>query len=202
MLVFFWRKSVSKELMAAAYAGDTARIQALLGAGADPNWADEEGMTPLMAAARVGQLEAVKALIAAGADVNARDAREFTALFYAAHNPELDRGFAPVVQALIDAGADVNARIFYGLTPLMLAAGGGEGAVCEVLIKAGADVNATNDGGRTALDMARDKHWVDVINLLHEATGFVPETEATCSSTVQKGPSAAKVIHFSKRPLL
>lgn len=192
---------MTAELMAAAQAGDTARIQALLEAGADPNWADEAGMTPLMAAARVGQLAAVQVLIAAGADVNARDAREFTALFYAVHNPELDCGFAPVVQALVDAGADVNARIFYGITPLMLAAGGGEGAVCEVLLNAGADVNATNDGGRTALAMAKERHWVDVINLLHEATGYVPETEGACSSTGRKGPSEAKVINFMKRPL-
>jgi len=105
------------------------------------------------------------------------------------------------VRALVEAGADVNARIFYGITPLMLAAGGGEGAVCEVLLEAGADVNATNDGGRTALQMAKERHWVDVINLLHEATGFVPETEGACSSTGRKGPSEAKVVNFMKRPL-
>lgn len=192
---------MSAALMAAAQAGDTARIQALLEAGADANWVDANGMTPLMAAARDGHLAAVQALLAAGADVNARDARDFTALFYAVHNPELDRGFPEVVQALVDAGADVNARIFYGITPLMLAAGGGEGAVCEVLLAAGADVNATNDGGRTALAMARERHWVDVINLLHEATGFVPETEGTCASTGHKGPSEAKVVNFMKRPL-
>ncbi|MCS6787484.1 MAG: ankyrin repeat domain-containing protein [Thiobacillaceae bacterium] len=192
---------MSAELLEAARAGDTARLTALLAAGVSPDWADENGMTALMAAAQVGQLEAVQALIAAGADVNRRDAREFTALFYAVHNPELDCGFAPVVQALVDAGADVNARIFFGITPLMLAAGGGEGAVCEVLIKAGADVHAVNDGGRTALAMAKERHWVDVINLLHEATGFVPETEGACASTGHKGPSEAKVINFVRRPL-
>lgn len=192
---------MTAELMAAAQVGDSARIRELLDADADPNWADENGVTPLMAAAHVGHLETVQTLIAAGADVNARDASDFTALFKAAYNPEMDCGFAPVVQALVDAGADVNARIFYGITPPMLAAGGGEGAVCEVLLNAGADVNATNDGGRTALAMAKERRWVDVINLLHEATDYVPETEGACSSTGRKGPSEAKVVNFMKRPL-
>ena len=62
-----------------------------------------------------------------------------TAIFKAAYNHEKDCGYAQVVQALVDAGGDVNARIYYGLTPLMLAAGGGEAAVCEVLLKAGAE---------------------------------------------------------------
>lgn len=192
---------MTAQLHAAALAGDLSLIQAQLQAGADPNWVDDSGETPLMAAARVGELEVVRALLAAGADVHARDANDWTALFKACHNPELDAGFAQVVQALVDAGADVNARIFYGITPLMLAAGGGEAAVCEVLLNAGAEVKAANDGGRTALAMAKERFFVDVINLLHEAEGFVPETEGSCSSTGRRGPSEAKVVSFIKRPL-
>ncbi|HRH81033.1 MAG TPA: ankyrin repeat domain-containing protein [Thiobacillaceae bacterium] len=192
---------MTAQLHAAAQAGDLAQTQAELAAGASPNWADENGETPLMAAARNGHLEVVQALLAAGADVHARDANDWTALFKACHNPELDAGFAPVVQALVDAGADVNARIFYGITPLMLAAGGGEGAVCEVLLNAGAEAKAANDGGRTALAMAKERYFVDVINLLHEAEGFVPETEGSCSSTGRRGPSDAQVVSFIKRPM-
>jgi ankyrin repeat protein len=103
----------------------------------------------------------------------------------------------------VEAGADVNARIFYGLSPLMLAAGAGEAAVCEVLLEAGADVKAANDGGRTALAMAKERFFVDVINLLHEAEGFVMETEGggSCSSSRKGPPSEAKVVNFMKRPM-
>lgn len=189
-------------LQSAAQAGDLQQVNDILSAGADVNGVDGEGNTALHLAAFHGHLEVVQALLAAGADANAQDAQGWTPVFKAAYNHELDCGFAPVVQALVEAGADVNKRIFYGLTPLMLAAGGGEAAVCEVLLNAGAEVKAANDGGRTALAMAKERFFVDVINLLHEAEGFVMETEGvSCASGVRKGPpSEAKVVNFIKRP--
>ncbi len=51
----------------------------LLGAGADPNAADPDGLTPLMFAAGQGRLELVQVLLAGGADVEARTAEDITA---------------------------------------------------------------------------------------------------------------------------
>ena len=189
-------------LHAAAQAGDLDEVNRQLAAGAEPNATDADGNSPLHLAAFGGHLAVVQALLAAGADANGLDGQGWPPIFKAAYNHERDCGFAPVVQALVDAGANVNHRIFYGLTPLMLAAGGGEAAVCEVLLNAGADVKAANDGGRTALAMAKERFFVDVINLLHEAEGFVMETEGiSCASGVRKGPpSEAKVVNFIKRP--
>lgn len=190
---------MSQALLDAATAGDMNQIRSLLAAGASPNWADEAGTTPLMAAAKQGHMAVVQALIDAGAEVDVADANGWTALFMSVYNHELDTGFAPITKALIDAGANPNATIHFGITPLMLAAGGGEGAVCEVLLEAGADPRAVNEAGRTALQMAKERHWVDVINLLHEATGFVPETEGACSTTGPRGPSDAAVVSFMPR---
>jgi len=189
-------------LHAAAAAGNTEDVQRLLAAGTDPNAIDAEGNTALHLASFNGHLEVVMALLAAGANANALDAQGWTPIFKAAYNHEMDCGFAPVAQALVDAGADVNHRIFYGLTPLMLAAGGGEAAVCEVLLKAGAEVKAANEGGRTALAMAKERFFVDVINLLHDAEGYVMETEGvSCASGLRKAPpSDAQVVNFIKRP--
>ncbi len=98
-------------------------------------------------------------------------------------------------QALIDAGADVEARIGYGIRPLMLAAGYGETAVVEALLKAGADVLARNDGGLTALMMVKEKFYVDVINLLHEAEREAGVGEGSCST---KNAPGSNVVTFLK----
>ena len=130
---------------------------------------EAEGTTPLMRAAGKGDLGEVRALLAQGADVDATDSRGFTALYYACYDGEEDRGYPEVVRALLEAGADKEARIGYGVRPLMYAAGNGETGVVEALLAAGADPTARNEGGRTALMMVKDRDYVDVINLLHEA---------------------------------
>jgi ankyrin repeat protein len=190
-----WRIDMSESLLHAAQAGDVARVRTALAEGADPDARDADGATALMHAAHAGRLDAVRALIAGGADVNAKDARGWAALMKAAHNPELDRGFPDVVQALIDAGADIEAPIGYGIRPLMLAAGYGETAVVEALLRAGANVLARNDGGLTALMMVKEKFYVDVINLLHEAERDAGVEEGSCTT---KNAPGSNVVTFLK----
>ncbi len=160
---------MSQELFAAALSGDAEKIKQLLDAGSNHAATDEAGETALMHAARAGHLDAVKVLIAAGADVHAKSPQGWTALAKAAYNGETERGYVEVTEVLHEAGASLNDAIFFGITPLMLAAGGGDASVVEWLINNGADVLTANEGGRTARMMADDKYYVDVINLLHEA---------------------------------
>jgi ankyrin repeat protein len=182
-------------ILDAVTAGDVDRVRKLLAAGADCNERSGEGATALMLASYAGNLGMVKTLIDAGADVNARDEGGWSALMKSAHNAELDRGFADVAQVLIEAGADVEAPIGYGVRPLMLAAGYGETAVVETLLRAGADVLARNEGGLTALMMVKQKHYVDVINLLHEAEQEAGVGEGSCATKNEPG---SKVVTFLK----
>ena len=175
---------MSQELFTAAQSGDATHIKAMLDDGADHAAADEAGETALMHAAHGGHVAAVQVLIAAGADVNAKSPHGWTALAKAAYNGETERGYVEVIEVLHEAGASLDERIFFGITPLMLAAGGGDAPVVEWLINAGADVLATNEGGRTARLMANDKFYVDVINLLTEAERQLGVSEdGSCSST-------------------
>jgi ankyrin repeat protein len=185
------------ELINAVKAGEISAVQRMLAAGADVNSRDSDGSTMLMLAAQEGDLPMVKVLLDGRADVNAFDERGWGPLAKAVYSTELKRGFPDVVKTLIDAGANVEASIGYGVRPLMLAAGYGETEVVEALLKAGADVLACNEGGYTALMMVKQKHYVDVINLLHEAEQLAGVGEGSCAS---KNAPGSNVITFMKRP--
>ena len=107
-------------------------MRALAAAGADPRAATNEGTTPLMVAAGLGQVpaetrvtghgaeEAVRHMLELGTEVNAVNEVGRTALHGAAHI----RSDA-IVQLLVDHGAQVNVADQRGITPLMIAEGGG-----------------------------------------------------------------------------
>ncbi len=186
---------MSTELIKAINAGEISAVQRMLAAGADVNYHDAEGTTLLMLAANAGDMPMVKLLIKNGADVNACDKLGWSALAKAVYNAEMKCGFVDVVNTLIGAGANIEASIGYGVRPLMLAAGYGETEVVEALLKAGADVLARNEGGFTALMMVKQKHYVDVINLLHEAEQLAGVGEGSCTS---KNAPGSNVITFMK----
>ncbi len=186
---------MSTELINAINAGEISAVQRMLAAGADVNHRDSEGVTLLMLAANAGDMPMVKLLIKNGADVNACDAHGWSALAKAVYNAEMKCGFVDVVNTLIGAGANIEASIGYGVRPLMLAAGYGEAEVVEALLQAGANVQARNEGGYTALMMAKQKHYVDVINLLHEAEQLAGVGEGSCAS---KNAPGSNVVTFMK----
>jgi ankyrin repeat protein len=188
---------MSQELFTAAQSGDATQLKSLLDAGADHAAANEAGETALMHAAHGGHVAALQVLIAAGAEVNAKSPQGWTALAKAAYNGETECGYVEAIEMLHEAGASLDERIFYGITPLMLAAGGGDANVVEWLINHGADVLAANDGGRTARLMANDKFYVDVINLLTEAERQLGvQEDGSCSST--KSVAKPQVVNLLK----
>ena len=70
----------------------------------------------------------------------------------------------------IDAGIDVNAKGKDGYTPLInAAAGGGNLEIVKLLIDKGAEVNVSNKYGKTALEIAVDKSYTDIVKLLEGA---------------------------------
>ena len=148
-------------------------IHLLLENGADVNYYNREGVTPLMMASLIN-VDICELLINAGADLSLkadyRSNQRWTALHFAAHGdgpywPYSYRSpnakpFSPkieIVKLLVRAGADVNSAAdglswwsfrMIKVTPLMLT---DNEEVIRELLQAGADVNAQDGDGRTAL---------------------------------------------------
>jgi hypothetical protein len=155
--------SPTAQMVAAAEAGDLARVKAMLAAGADVNGKRVyQPAAALFLAARNNHLAVVRALLAAKADVNAKEDNAnngFTALIAAS-----ERGHLEVAQALLAAGADVNAGADAigissedrGATALCLAAAHDHLAVVQALLAAKANVNAKGSYDFTPLINARN----------------------------------------------
>ena len=130
-------------LHSAAERGQLEVVEALLSAGADPEyqprtWLAFTAGTPLYEAAARGHRSVVTALLSAGADPRTGAKRWDTPLHGAARG-----GHAEVIRLLLAAGADLYAQdtckpCSVG-TPLHVAASHGHIEAIEVLIEAGAD---------------------------------------------------------------
>ncbi|MFD9379416.1 ankyrin repeat domain-containing protein [Streptomyces sp. NPDC059999] len=110
-------KRLSRQLVEAAGHGSTARVEALIGAGADPDGRDADGTTALYVASVQGNPDSVRALLDHGADPNAHSdgPTDGTPLCAAAC-----WGHVETVRALLAGGADPGLREDdgEGLSPL------------------------------------------------------------------------------------
>jgi ankyrin repeat protein len=135
----------------------------LIKAGANINYKDINGMTPLMWSR---SLDIAKLLIDSGADVNERDNAGQTVLIISALTGEL---LLDKTNLLINNGADINARTNDGITVLMAACNARKPSIelIKLLINKGIDVNAKEkkEGG-TALIFAISSGSLEVTKLL------------------------------------
>jgi hypothetical protein len=115
-------------LLAAAAAGNVARVKQLLDAGADIETTNQMGATPLMWAALNGRASVVTMLLERGADINARTKSGVSALSAAA-----SKGHADVVKVLLAHRADVTSRDNKGRTALDTAQMGGFADIVDML---------------------------------------------------------------------
>jgi ankyrin repeat protein len=168
----------SHALHLAAKNGRVSAIPKLLKAGApvDERKSDDHGDTPLVEACSANQLEAARVLIAAGAKPNQRDDNGTTALhwavfgardseihIYSKPNAPHDTVFipqkdAPLVQLMLDKGARIDDVDPEGNTALHEAAMIDANAAARVLVRAGANRKVKNLEGKTAFDLAHDRH--------------------------------------------
>jgi len=134
-------------LLAAAAAGDSDRIRALVSSGGNIDVRDARDRTPLMVAVYGRHHAALKTLIDLGADDAALDNQRYDAITIASVIDD------PVsLRLLIEAGADAGLMTSpYDGTALIAAAHLGHVAVVRALIAAGAPLDHVNNLGWTAL---------------------------------------------------
>jgi truncated hemoglobin YjbI len=140
-------------LHAAAAAGNTRIVTALLRMGVDADVQDDGGHSPLYAAANEcpGSADVVRVLIQGGAQVDACEGvKRCTPLHMAAR-----RGHVEVAGALLSCGANLEARDSSGETPLRRAVNCGQTGVAALLLARGANRHSVGSKGLTPQSAAR-----------------------------------------------
>ncbi|WP_191091619.1 ankyrin repeat domain-containing protein [Affinibrenneria salicis] len=148
-----------------------ATVEMLLAAGADMNWLDPDGDSPLMCASACGCLTAIEALLAHGADPRQSNPRGRTALHEAAQEAygydsypddeecrqphEVDEALKiAIIERLLTHGADIDAADEEGATPLLCAIRAGHEQIAGMLLRRGAHGGKPDAQGRTPLMVA------------------------------------------------
>ncbi|XP_028131464.1 putative ankyrin repeat protein RF_0381 [Diabrotica virgifera virgifera] len=153
----------------AALEGYTTLVKLLIKHGADIEFENDDGETPLLLAIKSNEGynlkdvdSLVNILIENEADVNASDNGLNTSLHMACQ-----MGLCSIVELLLDAGADINLQNGTGWTPLFCAAYYNRLCIVKLLLHRGADVTITDDeSGDTALHMCVKCDKVAVTELL------------------------------------
>lgn len=150
------------DLSDAVFASDVEAAKPALDNGADVNapiWEHDE--TALILAAQLGDEPMVCLLLEAGADIEAR-LRGRTALWSA---PVM----SPVFDLLLERGANLHARDYDGRTKLIeIISSAPPMEAVQKLINCGIDPGMQDDGGETALSLARYFGFVALIELLEK----------------------------------
>lgn len=95
--------------------GDIDGAQTLLDEGANPNFRNNSGTTPLHAAVKAGYTDVAELLLDYGADPDAKDTNDSTPLHIA-----VQQRYIAVVQLLLNRWADREVKNKSGSTPLHL----------------------------------------------------------------------------------
>ena len=152
-------ESTNMKNMDYCFHGDFYKVRELLeDYGADPNYQDTNGQTPLMRAVVYGHLDIVQLLLQYDADPNIKDYGGRTALSYIfgyQHDPPGESSkHISILQLLLDIGIEINIRGYNGNTPLMSAVRQGNIIGIELLLQHGANPFIEDNWGDTAYDYA------------------------------------------------
>ncbi|XP_045699355.1 E3 ubiquitin-protein ligase HACE1 isoform X3 [Phyllostomus hastatus] len=145
----------------AANCGSVECLVLLLKKGANPNYQDISGCTPLHLAARNGQKKCMSKLLEYSADVNICNNEGLTAIHWLAVN-----GRTELLHDLVQHVSDVDVEDAMGQTALHVACQNGHKTTVQCLLDSGADINRPNVSGATPLYFACSHGQRDTAQIL------------------------------------
>ncbi len=152
---------VDNDTVQAARTGDNETLRTDLVKGVSPNESGRDRIPMLILATGSGHLSTVKLLLEHGADPDRRAPDGTTSLSLAALS-----GRADIAEALLLAGADPDRPGANREVPLLIATRARQAGIAEVLLRHGVDTSETDVTGRSALDLAEENHYREIVNLL------------------------------------
>lgn len=192
----FLRKSIDGNgqtpAVMAAWAGQTAVVEYLLGAGVKVTDANPNGKNMLHAACEKGRLDLVKLLVLKyRAPVDTKDGNGWSAIHYASRQDPVD-----VLRFILDQKGNVNDTTTPGATPMIMAVAMKKQPQVQLLLERKADVNKADNGKRTPLHVAaknKDKAMVELL-LKAGARGGVKDKDGKTALDEAVAAQATEII--------
>ncbi|GEM69046.1 hypothetical protein SMI01S_26520 [Sphingobacterium mizutaii NBRC 14946 = DSM 11724] len=148
----------------ACAAGLTEQVQFMVDQKPDViNELSSHGFYPLGIASHFGKEDIVRILLRNGANPNSSSQNGYQV--FPIHSA-LSNGQNTIAKMLIEAGAEVNVLQSSRISPLHLAAQQGNIDMIIVLLEHGANIAIRNDFGQTASDMAAEKGFPEIAEIL------------------------------------
>ena len=177
---------LNAKLEQAVLQNDVDQIAVLIKAGANVEFRDQLGNTPLIIAAQKGHTDSVRTLLKQGARVSVMNKFNESALMFAAGG-----GYTQTVAVLLQQRANVDDKDNKGVTALMYAAREGHNEVVQQLLKARSEINATDKEGLSAYVWAEKRNQKTTMQLLAQAGATIQKKKSQ-----QKNPAHS---HYHQR---
>ncbi len=221
--------NADESLLKAARIGDFIKVEKLLEQGANPNFVDDNGITPLLSAAYEGHLAVLQVLLSGNIEVNfvPSGLRQFAMskshaplsereLMEAASRGEtaliaaVRQGHIEAAELLLNKDAKIDLPNRHGETALFVATGAGDIKLVKVLLEKGADPNSLEqDNRRNRLAQAKHSMGKDSVLIFavqkgqHEVSEALIEAGADVNFRGFMGKTALYVaVENSRRNLM
>ncbi|MDO4222139.1 MAG: ankyrin repeat domain-containing protein [Akkermansia sp.] len=170
-------------------------LEFLCSHGADPDYHDDDGYSPLIRAIDDDDLERVKFFLGKGVNMEARYLGAFESKGGTPYLIACSSGSLEIVQTLAAAGCNRYAVLPNGATDLMLAVAGNYLELAEWLIDTGAHIHARDHAGKSVLMYAKTSAMVNFLMDRGARADVVAKDGTTAVHTCCRINSLPRLLH-------